>query len=1139
MKKLIQYTSIVALFFMIGAESYGQYCSPSASQSWTSMDQLQTSGAINNVSLGGLFGTYTDLTNSATLLARPNSQVQFNIQARYQTVGTSYYARVWIDMNDDRVFSSNELIYNGPRVSWNSSNLTMQFNVTMPPAFRLTPAGPKRIRVNIFTSSSTSPCIRTTGGSAVDFMVLFPPNSTAQVSGLASPQSPICPGTLYQDLRVTYCNDGLGRIDSVQLGGIYKTTDAGGNALPPITMPNVTIIDSLEPGDCATGKVYTHAPGFKTGDTILVWVANPNGVPDSLNVEDTVQFVIAPFVNKSRWSVGDTVGGANDFLTLTDAFHYVDSIGGICDSLIIEIDSSHDGYNAQYMIPQIAGTGPNTPIIIRGKYTNEDRALLRYDSTDADNNWIMLVNDMDYIWFDNIAFDNIDNNTTNHSHNVLINDGSSNIHFVNCSFEADYANNNRQNTLLRGDANGDNITVDDCEFEGGADAIFISGGSTHHVMNSEFNGTYLSSIHFENASNLEIAGNEIQSLSRNIYSGSSTNDMGVGIYVRKVSDDLLIHNNKVNSSNSQWPRQGINISEYNKSSGTNWVYNNMLNIGQPWSGLEYRGITVFSSSFTQVANNNIAINGNNGACEGVFYNQGTGNAFWNNVVEIQVAGVAVRHNSFGEVTKSDYNNLYAPGNNIVSIGGQGGGNFATILAYQNATSLDMNSFQLNPFYYDTKRNDLHVCNNALSKAGFPIAGITSDFDGDVRSNTPSIGADEFTPISDVRLAADYGLCPGDTTTLFAGRGNFGETAIWKSLASGNNIDTNYRVDVTMPGEYSVTFFNACGVVVDTIEIITPDAVSLPNDTNMCFGTTLIVDASITNGTNYTWSTMDSTAMVSLTTQATYSVEATDVWGCVSADTFDVTYSPAADFGIDSIIVCEGSDEGVSSNVDGTIGATFTWSGYSGAATNQDPGASIADFELPSKRAWVKVVVNHRGCISEDSVLYKVLGRPVIDIADTTNGLLFKVTANNSPGSTHSWDFGDGDTSNFRMPRHIYAADGIYTVKYTNSNQCRSKDTTFEVSVATLSLNENGNGAKVSLYPNPNIGTFTLDFSNLTANEVKVSVMDINGRTIFNENMGSINGVATQSVNLNDVAPGYYNVNITVDGNSYQEKFIVK
>ena len=1141
MKKLITYTSILALIIVTGSESFAQYCTPRATQSnWTSMDQLQTSGAINNVNLSGLYLKYSDLTATAQMLVKPAQTVQFNLTARYDRVGTSYYPKVWIDMNSNNVFDFNELIYNGPRVSWNSANVTAQFNVLMPPLSRIVPAGPKRMRVNVYASTSTNPCVRTTGGSSVDFMVLFPPNSSTTIGDLVSPRNPICPGTLVQNLTVEVCNDGLGRVDSMLVGGVFNTTDATGNPLPAINIPNTWQKDSLMPGKCTQFSIYTHAPGFKTGDTLTLWSSMPNGVSDSMNIDDTVMFVITPTITKKLWTVGDTANGANDFSNLNLALDSFAAVGGICDTLIIELDSSHNGYIGQYDFPNLAGTSPTTPIILRGKASNGARAKLSFDSCDVDNNYIMHLTDMSYLYIENIDFYSQNGFTTDHSHNLLLDGGSEHIYIDNCSFRSDYANTNRDNTLILGDGTGDNISITSSEFIAGTDGIYIKGGSSHTVEDCDFTGSYLSSIHFESTSNIHISDNSIASLAPNISNTASIDLIGMGIFVFKCSGDLIIDNNIVKSSNSQWPRYGVYVEDYNKGSGTNWIYNNFLNIGQPWSSLEYRGITISNSNFTQVANNNIAINGNGGANEGVFYEQGTGNALWNNVIVIEVAGVAVNQASFGAVTKSDYNNFYAPGNDIVSIGGTGGGNFATLTAYQNATSLDMNSRQLNPFFYNTKGNDLHVCNNALSKAGTVLPGITDDYDGDPRSTTtPSIGADEFTPISDVKLAADYGLCPGDSTRLTAGRGNFGETAIWKSLATGADIDTNQWISINTPGEYSVTFFNACGVVVDTIEIITPDAVSLPNDTNMCFGTTLNVNTTIVGGTNYAWSSNDSTALVAITQQSTYSVTATDNWGCVSADTFNVTYSPAADFGRDSIIVCEGASQVVLSNVDGTIGATFTWTGYSGGATNRDPGAAISDFELPSPRAYVKVTVDHKGCISQDSILMKILGRPVIDIADTTNGLLFKVISNNSPGSNHSWDFGDGDSSNFRLPKHIYAKDGIYTVKYTNSNQCRSKDTTFEVSISTLNILENESGAALTLYPNPNNGKFNLDFKGLNGNDVSVSIVDINGRTVFNEAYGVLTGNNNKEVNLVNVAPGFYTIAVEVDGESYQDKFIVK
>ncbi len=969
-------------------------------------------------------------------------------------------------------------------------------------------------------------------------------NNSAQVGEISAPTSPICSG-FYQNLTVKYCNNGKLPLDSVQMGGILRTS-AGGIRLPPIPIPNMTLRGGVAPGQCSNSfNLFTHSPGFKPNDTIFIWTAMPNGVPSTnqQSESDTIMYVIKTSVNKKYWTVGDTSVGTFDFPRLDYAFHYFDSIGGICDSLIIDIDTSHDKFatSMQFEFPEITGSTVNTPIILRGMKSNPYNVTLRFDSNDVDNNYILKMANAHHVYVEDINFNAVDVHTTDHSFNISLEDGSSFIHFSNCNFRSDYSNDVSDNSLIAGINTGDNISFDNCSFTGGSDAINISGGNGHKIENSTFSNQFLAGVHLTQSGNVAVINNEFASVAPNVYAGASYNQLGIAIYLSDVRSSIDVEYNVVNVSNSQWPSKGILIENYNRALGTSSITNNSINVGQPWSGNEFTGILADNANFLEIYFNSIVVNGNNTDNSCIGFENSNRNTLMNNIFEIQVAGNAVFQSGIGSVVNADYNNYYTPntGNSLVTIDGSGGGTYTSLATLQNATGLETNSYNVNPFFYDVSNNNLHACNPVLSKGAQPISGVTVDFDDDVRSSTPSIGADEFTPISEVKLVDDYGLCPGTSTTVTAGGGNFGETAVWRNASNGIILDTNYALIVTMPGTYEVTFFNACGVVVDTVEIINPEAVALPNDTNMCFGTTLMVDASITDGTNYTWNTTDSSAMVNLTSQATYSVTATDIWGCVSADTFDVTYSPIADFGIDSIIVCEGADQSVSSNVDGTIGATFTWSGYSSGATNQDPGATVADFELPSKRAYVKVEVNHLGCISEDSVLYKVLGRPVIDISDTTNGLLFTVLTNNSPGSTHSWDFGDGNTSNFRKPKHIYAADGIYTVNYTNSNICRSKDTTYEVNVKTLSLTENNSGARLSLYPNPNNGQFNLDFTGLSAKTVLVSVTDVNGRVILNRNIGAINGSANEQIKLDNIATGYYNVNIVIDGKGYHERFIVK
>ncbi|MDB0058542.1 T9SS type A sorting domain-containing protein, partial [Salibacteraceae bacterium] len=614
--------------------------------------------------------------------------------------------------------------------------------------------------------------------------------------------------------------------------------------------------------------------------------------------------------------------------------------------------------------------------------------------------------------------------------------------------------------------------------------------------------------------------------------------LGIAIRLSNVRNSLDVTYNTVNVSNSQWPVKGIVVENYNRALGTSFIANNSINVGQPWSGNEFTGIIADRANFLELYNNSIVVNGNNSDNACVTFENSNRNTMINNILEVQVAGDAVFQSSIGSVTLSDHNDYYAPGNDIVEIDGAGGGNYATLAALQAATGMEANSFNVNPIFYDVKRNNLHVCNNLLSKSAMPIAGITEDIDGDSRSQTPSIGADEFTPINEVRLVDDYGLCPGNSTVITAGAGNFGETAIWKDLSTGLTIDTNYSINVSTPGDYKVTFFNACGVVVDTIKIITPATVALPKDTNLCEGASLLVDASITDGVSYMWGSMDTTSTYTVTKQAIYNVTATDKWGCVTDDQFNVTYSPSANIPQTDTIVCLGKFFNVNSSIDISIGATFKWSGFPLASTETDPIVSILADDVNNKD-YIYVEVNHRGCITTDSIQITLITTPSINLKDTTNGLLFSVLTNNSGGNSHSWSFGDGNTSSFAKPKHIYGATGTYEVKYSNSNICGKADTTYEVTVLVLSLSENSENSSLMVYPNPNNGQFNLGFAGITAEDVSIAINDMNGRVVFSKDYGSINGNVNDEINLSDIAAGYYTIKVELDGEIYQEKFIVK
>jgi hypothetical protein len=125
----------------------------------------------------------------------------------------------------------------------------------------------------------------------------------------------------------------------------------------------------------------------------------------------------------------------------------------------------------------------------------------------------------------------------------------------------------------------------------------------------------------------------------------------------------------------------------------------------------------------------------------------------------------------------DYNVYNTGGTNLAFYGA----NRATLAAWQTANpTLNANS-STNAVTF-LAADDLHVLNTGPNNLGTPIAAVTVDIDGDIRSTTtPDIGADEYTPVNDdAKIAGIIGAsggCGDSTTTVSVVFENFGIGAI--------------------------------------------------------------------------------------------------------------------------------------------------------------------------------------------------------------------------------------------------------------------------------------------------------------------------------------------------------------------------
>jgi predicted nucleic acid-binding Zn-ribbon protein len=388
-----------------------------------------------------------------------------------------------------------------------------------------------------------------------------------------------------------------------------------------------------------------------------------------------------------------------------------------------------------------------------------------------------------------------------------------------------------------------------------------------------------------------------------------------------------------------------------------------------------------------------------------------------------------------------------------------------------------------------------------------------DFDNDLKDNsTPDIGADEFTPVDDFSLGADTGLCVGQSLTLLGGN-NTGDINIW---STGDSTKT---IMVNSAGSYTISLLNQCGVKQDTINVSIQELVNLPSDTNICAKQSITI-ASNVNNVQYNWNTGETTKSISISKPGVYSLKVQDLFGCVNSDTIMVTQSGLAEIQGDPIIC--GSQtaflEALPSN------SNYLWSNGS---TNNIVTISNPGFY------WVEV--NDKNCITYDTVFVSSNQLSNADYNYVTSYLTFAVTQNNSIGDVHAWDFGDGNTSSLKKPTHTYSSPGFYNVTYSVSNICDTSSTTEEVVAIGVGLNKLNASESILVYPNPADDIVNVSLLDLPNGPVNMSIIDLKGSIVLENNINIISKNQVESINLNSLSSGVYILKVTSEGFSYYQR----
>jgi photosystem II stability/assembly factor-like uncharacterized protein len=288
----------------------------------------------------------------------------------------------------------------------------------------------------------------------------------------------------------------------------------------------------------------------------------------------------------------------------------------------------------------------------------------------------------------------------------------------------------------------------------------------------------------------------------------------------------------------------------------NMVYNVRSN--SPSAGKQAIGIGVAAGNGTRIVYNSISMSGDldpagiasatqSAAGLRVVSSTPTNLVVRNNIISVNISSNngALKHYAIVVPAAiypwgtggSNYNDLYvAPTNSQMVLAGLGTAvpytDVATLPAWQGTftPNQDLNSISADPVFAGA--SNLHIVpfsSSPVSNAGTPVAGVTDDIDGDTRTGTPDIGADEYAPVvSGTFVNAGWNMVSNPVTTASDSlRQLFGSNAAFPygfAFSSGVGYVQDYTLEngAGYWGKFNagaMVVFSGTARTLDTIDVV--------------------------------------------------------------------------------------------------------------------------------------------------------------------------------------------------------------------------------------------------------------------------------------------------------------------------------
>jgi len=375
------------------------------------------------------------------------------------------------------------------------------------------------------------------------------------------------------------------------------------------------------------------------------------------------------------------------------------------------------------------------------------------------------------------------------------------------------------------------------------------------------------------------------------------------------------------------------------------------------------------------------------------------------------------------------------------------------------------------------------------------------------------------------------------------------------------------------------------------------SISSDKGTTLCSGETATLRA--TTGTSYTWSTLDTTQTISVSTAGTYTCIVSTYCGTDTASyTVNTLTTPSAPVTTDDT-VCTGQSATLTAtgtnvrwvNAGGTVvgtgntlntpalTSTTTYyaeelntipgtTGNAGPADNTIGGGGFlnSDAQYLIFDATQSIILNsvdvyangagnrtfqvldQGGNLVQQGTYNLTSGLNTVTLGYTIPagiGYQLRVTGTvdlyrNNSGVAYPYTDGTGNltitTSSAGTAYYYYFYNWSVSVGYSECVSDASAATA--VVDACAAIDEVDMADRINIYPNPTSGIFTFTIDVPGTGDFSLAVVNVLGENVFSSKAKNVTGKYSRNIDLSHLSGGIYYVTLNVDGKSYAKKLVI-